>query len=132
MRKVEQRLKAAWEAGRNCSERNSRVEVFPPTGRVSLYLFGNEIARRYIGESTTYWTCSGWRTHTTASRLRNVVGANLRNMRTIDPYVWYFNGSTSDEAHPAFDYYARMALRDEHTIQSHLDRTANIVDIGVY
>lgn len=95
MRKIEQQLKAAWEAGRARTIDNSRVEVEGP--RVSLYLFGNEIARRYTDiPGLSLWTYAGWNKPTTRSRLRNVCGIGEQ---VLNNRMWYFYGS-DPRTHP--------------------------------
>lgn len=73
MRRIEEKMVAAFKEGRNWSESNTSVTV--KNGVISVHLFGNEIARKENGV-TTFSKC-GWNSTTTASRLR-ALGCNCR------------------------------------------------------
>ena len=66
MRRIEEKMVAAFKENRNWKESNT--EVISYNGITSVYLFGNRIARKQNGK-TKFSKC-GWDSVTTASRLR--------------------------------------------------------------
>ena len=66
MRRIEEKMVAAFKENRNWSESNTSVVC--ANGITSVYLFGNRIARKQNGK-TKFSKC-GWNSATTASRLR--------------------------------------------------------------
>lgn len=95
MRKIEQQLKAAWQAGQPLYISNSSV-VPDDDGGVSLSLHGNRIAHK-DSDGVVRFTLAGWNTLTTRSRLNNVIGVNVHNLygspylnsEPINSHTWY-------------------------------------------
>ena len=81
MRKVEEEmLRALWQ-GRTWSKGNTRVD-----GEGNVFLHGNHIARNVTMGSFEYrW--AGWRTRTTASRLRAILQWTSVNNKREVPYI---------------------------------------------
>ena len=76
MRQIEKKMVAAWNAGREMNESNTSVEKL--FGRyLYVRLFGNAIACKDLQTGEISYSCAGWHTTTTASRLR-ALGANVR------------------------------------------------------
>lgn len=81
MRKIEQQLREAWLSGTSLKIDNTRVmSCFAPK-TVELYLHDNHIASRNLETGITRISLAGWNSTTTRSRLCNVVGANICNIK---------------------------------------------------
>jgi len=103
MRKLEQRLRNAWVAGRPRSENNSSITINRELQGAELRLFGNLIAVRDLsGTDLVLWTLAGWNTLTTRSRLTNIMDARpLRsNYRFVDPDAWYMQTASMVKVSP--------------------------------
>lgn len=76
MRQIEQKAVAAFRAGENFRLSNTAVSVDGVS--VNFYLHGNLIARRPVNDAAAVeFSCGGWHSRTTASRLR-ALGAPVR------------------------------------------------------
>ena len=75
----------------------SNTTIVRGFGLVRLFLFGNQIAIRRIGEKDVHFTLAGWNSTTTRSRLSNVAGVPVSSRkftpvigRTVfDVSTWY-------------------------------------------
>ena len=90
MRKIEKLLREHWLNGRPIKISNSKITVcgrMSDAGgshlKISLILFGHEIATRIWGDDTFIFTLAGHNTLTTRSRLRNVCGINIANSKSV-------------------------------------------------
>jgi hypothetical protein len=89
MRKTAQKIKEAFDAGRERTVRNTR------TDGERVFLHGNQIIKRVNGE--VFFTLAGWNTVTTRSRIKEITGAGVgqRNFepvyhgRVINSNKWY-------------------------------------------
>lgn len=79
MYEIEKRMLDAIRQGRDWSESNTEVMVFP-NNVIKVHLFGNCIAIKKNG-SFEYHTC-GWNTRTTVSRLK-ALGCNCKIKNSI-------------------------------------------------
>ena len=91
MRKIEEEMLRALQRGGKWSKGNTRVD-----GEGNVFLHGNHIARNVKRGSFEYrW--AGWRTRTTASRLRAILHwSSVNHKREVpyridgeDVYAWY-------------------------------------------
>ena len=76
MRKIEQRLKRAWNNNETIRISNSSIEL-NFNRFLTLKLFGNVIAVKDIKTNIEYFSLAGWNTITTKSRLRNVLDIRI-------------------------------------------------------
>lgn len=82
MRKIERRIKSAWDLGVPCRIDNTQVRV--DSINVDLYLFGKHIAtRRRNTADSTWFSMAGYGTSTTRSRLNNVVTVGIRQQNHV-------------------------------------------------
>ena len=84
MRQIEKEMLSAFNAGREMNKSNTRVyKLFGRWLYVSLW--GNDIACKDLQTGVVSYSCAGWHTTTTASRLRALgASAVIKNGRMID------------------------------------------------
>lgn len=82
MRAIEREAVAAFNANKNFSKSNMRVEV--TSREVNVYLFGNLIVCKDRRTDEVSYSSAGWDTATTASRLRAFgADAHIKNGELI-------------------------------------------------
>lgn len=92
MRQITRDAVNAFNAGHSFVRSNTEVKVFGTGARkvVSLYLHGNEIARK--DDMGTMITNAGWFSNTTKERLNALDGVDIRQ----EDFVWYLNDKEWD------------------------------------
>jgi len=78
MRTIEKKMVAAVAACRDWSENNT--SVWENSGKMWVSLFGNLIACKDLKTGVFSYSCAGWHTVTTGSRLR-ALGCDCRMVR---------------------------------------------------
>lgn len=97
MRKVTEKIKAAFEAGKSLKVGNTR------TDGESVFLHGNEIVRRDVSGSV-FATLAGWNTPTTRERVNGITGMGFHqvgfepclNGQPINPSDWFVKTARGD------------------------------------
>lgn len=82
MRKITEKACQAFENGRNFKDSNTVVKV--ENNVISMYLWGNEIAKRENGK--LYINLCGYNTNTTRERLNGLSGVRV-TQRNFTPYL---------------------------------------------
>tara|TARA_R100000808_G_scaffold512_3_gene2731 strand:+ start:15270 stop:15632 length:363 start_codon:yes stop_codon:yes gene_type:complete len=101
MRKITQRIKSAFESGRELRVDNTY------TDGESVWLFGNKIIKRENGE--VFATLAGWNTPTTRERVNGITGIGFHqehflpkvNGRPVDSREWINVGKERARAYLA-------------------------------
>lgn len=105
MRLIERKLKNAWDNNQlieisNSAIRKVHLKNYECFDIIGLYLFGNLIATKAITTGVVSWTMAGWNSLTTRSRLNNVLGIGVYQVKhvpwrgdvQVDPSAWYAQG----------------------------------------
>lgn len=79
MKEIEKQLAEKWKDARPCSIDNSTIAHHG--NEITLSLFGNVIARKNLNTGRVSFTLAGWNTTTTRSRLKNVIGAPVSQVK---------------------------------------------------
>mgnify|MGYP003306374925 CR=1 FL=1 len=82
MRKITRQACQAFENGKNFTSNNTVVKA--ENNVVSMYLWGNEIAKKENGK--LYINLCGYNTNTTRERLNGLSGVSV-NQRNFTPYL---------------------------------------------
>ena len=96
MKVIERKLKNAWDNNQLIEISNSAIRS-EGDDVLGLYLFGNLIATKAVSTGVVSWSMAGWNSLTTRSRLNNVLGVGVYQVKyipycgkdAVDPYAWY-------------------------------------------